>query len=346
MEDALEDLAARIRACTLCRLHEGRTRAVPGEGPAGAKLFLVGEAPGRHEDETGRPFVGAAGKVLDAALERAGLARRDVFITNVVKCRPPENRKPRADEIAACRPYLVAQVRAVRPSLLVALGDTAVSGLLGASVDLAGARRSVRRFNQIPVIATYHPAAALYNRRLTKEIEADLARAARIARAPRRRRSGKPRPSKPTKTALSSGCAVIDSVGRILLLRRADERIWGLPKGTVEPGETLEETAVREVQEETGIRVRILTPLTEIRYRFYSPRDDANVEKRVVYFLAERVGGRLKPEPGFDDVRWFTRTEALRRLHFENDRNVVRRAYEALASPTGRTRGRGPAARR
>ena len=139
---------------------------------------------------------------------------------------------------------------------------------------------------------------------------------------------------------------MIDSEGRILLLRRADERIWGLPKGTVEPGETLEETAVREVQEETGIRVRILTPLTEIQYRFYSPRDDANVEKRVVYFLAERVGGRLKPEPGFDDVRWLTRAEALRRLHFENDRNVVRRAYEALASPTGRTRVRGPATRR
>src|SRR3989442_7388981 len=183
MEEPLEDLGARILACTLCRLNEGRARAVPGEGPAGAKLFLVGEAPGRHEDEQGRPFVGAAGKVLDAALERAGLGR-DVFITNVVKCRPPENRKPRADEIAACRPYLVAQVRAVRPSVLVALGDTAVSGLLGASVDLAGARRTVRRFEQNPVLATYHPAAPLYNRRLTKEVEADLAPAVRIARAP------------------------------------------------------------------------------------------------------------------------------------------------------------------
>src|SRR3989442_15801940 len=184
MEDALEDLAARIRACTLCRLHEGRTRAVPGEGPAGARLFLVGEAPGRHEDEQGRPFVGAAGKVLDAALERSGLARRDVFITNVVKCRPPENRKPRADEIAACGPYLVVQVRAVGPSVPVGLGDTAVSALLGASVDLASARRSVRRFEQNPVLATYHPAAPLYNRRLTKEVEADLAPAVRIARAP------------------------------------------------------------------------------------------------------------------------------------------------------------------
>src|SRR5437879_12630818 len=123
MGDALEDLAARIRACTLCRLHEGRSHAVPGEGPPDAKLFLVGEAPGRHEDEEGRPFVGPAGTVLDAVLDKLGLSRHNVFITNVVKCRPPENRKPRADEIAACRPYLVAQIRAVPPAVLVALGD-------------------------------------------------------------------------------------------------------------------------------------------------------------------------------------------------------------------------------
>src|SRR2546427_69008 len=248
MGDALEDLAARIRGCTLCRLHEGRGHAVPGEGPADAKLFLVGEAPGRHEDAEGRPFVGAAGEVLDSVLGGGGLSRRDVFITDRVKCRPPQNRKPR--------------------------------------------------------------------------------------------------PGRPVKAALSSGCAVVDPGGRILLIRRADERIWGLPKGTVEPGETLEETAVREVREETGLRVRILAPLTEIRYRFYSPRDGANVDKRVVYFLAERVGGRLKLEPGFDDARWFTKSDALRRLHFENDRTIVRRAFEALAGSTGRTRGRGPAARR
>ena len=346
MGDALEDLAARIRGCTLCRLHEGRGHAVPGEGPADAKLFLVGEAPGRHEDAEGRPFVGVAGKVLDSVLGEVGLSRRDVFITNVVKCRPPENRRPRADEIAACRPYLVAQIRAVHPAVLVALGDTAATSLAGPTADVAAARRRSSRFEGIPAIATYHPAATLYNRRLTKILEEDLARAARLARIPRPKRSGKPRPGRPVKTALSSGCAVVDPGGRILLIRRADERIWGLPKGTVEPGETLEETAVREVREETGLQVRILAPLTEIRYRFYSPRDGANVDKRVVYFLAERVGGRLKLEPGFDDARWFTKSDALRRLHFENDRTIVRRAFEALAGSTGRTRGRGPAARR
>src|SRR5437879_3368506 len=179
MGDALEDLAARIRGCTLCRLHEGREHAVPGEGPNDAKLFLVGEAPGRHEDEQGRPFVGAAGKVLDAILENAGLSRRDAFITNVVKCRPPQNRKPRPDEIAACRPYLVAQIRAVRPAVLVPLGDTAVTSLAGPAADFAAARRRSARFERTPVIATYHPAATLYNRRLTKVVEEDLARAAK-----------------------------------------------------------------------------------------------------------------------------------------------------------------------
>src|SRR5207249_7181685 len=128
MAETLEDLARQIRGCTLCRLHEGRTHAVPGEGPAGAKVLLVGEGPGRHEDEAGRPFVGAAGRVLDAALAKAGIPREDVFITNVVKCRPPENRRPRADEIAACRPYLAAQIRLVHPGVIVTLGDTALRG--------------------------------------------------------------------------------------------------------------------------------------------------------------------------------------------------------------------------
>ena len=341
----LEDLATRIRTCTLCRLHEGRTLAVPGEGPPDARIFLVGEAPGRHEDDSGRPFVGAAGRMLDAALGKAGLTRKDVFITNVVKCRPPENHRPRADEIEACHPYLVAQVRAVRPRVLVALGDTAVTGLLGPQVDLASARKGHPRFERIPIVATYHPAAILYNRALFDDLREDIEKAARLARVPRRR-SGKPRPGKPTKTALSAGCAVVDKEGRILLIRRADERLWGLAKGTVEPGESLQETAVREVREETGLQVRVLGPLTEVRYRFYSPRDDANVEKRVVYFLAERVGGRIKLEPGFDDARWMSRPEALRRVHFENDKNVVRRAFEALSGVTGRTPSRARGARR
>src|SRR2546422_11513153 len=241
----------------------------------------------------------------------------------------------------------MTQIAAVRPKVLVTLGSTALKGLLGTGLDLKDARGKTLAFGDIPVLPTYHPAAILYNRRLEPTLRNDLRKAAKLGAAKRARiRSGPPRKGRPTQATASSGAAVVGPGDRILLLRRADEDIWCLPKGTVEPGETLEETAVREVREETGLQVRILAPLTEIRYRFYSPRDGANVDKRVVYFLAERVGGRLKLEPGFDDARWFTKSDALRRLHFENDRNIVRRAFEALAGSTGRIRGRGPAARR
>lgn len=336
------DLAARIRGCTLCRLHQTRTHAVPGEGPERATLLLIGEGPGRNEDETGVPFVGAAGRILDEALAKAGIGRGEAFVTNAVKCRPPENRKPRADEVAACRPYLVAQIAAVRPGAIVTLGDTALKALVGAGMDLPAARRRRRLLHGgLPVIATYHPAAALYNRGLVATIAKDLGRASRAARAPVRIRSGRPRSSKVTRPAVSSGCAILNAEGRVLLLRRADEGVWCLPKGTLEPGETDRAAAVREVREETGLEVRIVAPLAEVRYGFYSPEDDMNVDKRVVYFLAERTGGRLVPEPGFDDARWCTRAEALRLLHYKNDREVVAAAFRASEGPTGRTRGRG-----
>lgn len=346
MPQSLEGLAKRIRACTLCRLHEGRTHAVPGEGRRGSGLFLLGEGPGRHEDEQGRPFVGQAGKVLDSALRKAGISRDDVFITNIVKCRPPDNRRPKADEVAACRPYLAAQIRIVRPKVIVTLGDAAIKGLLGPGGGLAWARRGSPRYDGIPILATYHPAAALYNRRLASVLEADLARASKLVSGRPRVGGGRPRPSKPSKQALSSGCAVFDAEGRVLLIRRADEGLWGLPKGTVERGETLEETALREVREETGLDVRIVSPLMEVRYEFYSAVDDTNVEKRVVYFLAERTGGRLQLERGFEDARWSTGSDAIRLLHYENDRSVVRRAFAAIATPSGKMRGRGRGARR
>ena len=346
MTESLGALADRVRVCTLCRLHEGRTHAVPGEGPIRASLFLLGEGPGRHEDDQGRPFVGQAGKVLDAALKKAGLSRDDVFITNVVKCRPPDNRKPRADEAAACRPYLVGQIHAVQPKVIVTLGDTALKGLVGPGVALAKARRGSPRYEGIPILATYHPAAALYNRKLTRVLEADFVRAAKLAKLQRPVAGGRPRPPRRSKSALSSGCAVFGPEGTVLLLRRSDEGLWCLPKGTVEPGETLEETAVREVREETGLDVRVVSPLMEVQYGFYSPSDDTNVDKRVVYFLAERTGGRLRLEPGFEDGRWCTLPEAVRLLHYENDRNVVRRAFAALEAPSGRRRGRGRGATR
>jgi len=330
----LETTAEAVRSCTLCRLHSGRIHAVPGEGPLDANVFLIGEAPGREEDATGAPFVGSAGKILDKALAAARILRSSVFITNVVKCRPPANRGPRSDEIESCRPYLMTQIAAVRPKVVVTLGSTALRTLLGTGIELKDARGKTLGFGDVPVLPTYHPAAVLYNRRLEPTLRNDLRKAAKLGAAKRARiRSGPPRKGKPTQATASSGAAVVGPGDRILLLRRADEDIWCLPKGTVEPGESLEETAVREVREETGLRVRLLQPLHKVRYSFFWPPGGVNYDKTVAYFLAEPIGGRLEPEPGFDEARWVTREEAMRLLHWKNDKEVVARAFEAIRSP-------------
>ncbi len=330
---SLAETAARIRVCTRCRLHEGRALAVPGEGPLGAAVFLLGEAPGREEDASGRPFVGAAGKVLDAALAAARLARDSVYITNVVKCRPPENRYPKADEAEACRPYLLAEIAAVRPAVLVTLGSTSLHGLLGPGRELKDARGKTLEFEGLPLVATYHPAAVLYNRRLERDLRNDLRRVARIVRPSGPRiKSGPPRIEKPLRPTSSSGGVIADSGGRILLLKRAEERIWCLPKGTQEAGESLETTAVREIREETGLVVKLLRPIHTIHYSYFWPPGNVNYDKSVAYFLAEPVGGRLKLESGFDEARWVTKPEAMRLLHWKNDRDVVVRAFEVLAA--------------
>ena len=346
---ALDRIAATVRPCTACRLHNGRTHAVPGEGPAGARVFLIGEAPGRSEDASGRPFVGSAGQVLDAALAAVRLPRREVFITNVVKCRPPENRPPRTDEAKACRPYLLGEIAAVRPKVIVTLGSTALRMLLGPEADLRGGRGTVFAFGLTPVLATYHPAAILYNRRLETAFRRDLRKAVRLARRPRSRvRSGPPRHGRPTRTIRSSGAAVVNRRGQVLLLRKADEAIWCLPKGAMETGETAEDTALREVREETGLRVKLLRPLTELRYAYYWPPHRVNYDKTVTYFLAVPAGGRLVPEEEFDAARWVSLREAIQLLRWKNDRDVVMRAFESRPSvrPTGGTRGPSRAATR
>jgi uracil-DNA glycosylase len=306
---------------------------VPGEGPLDADVFLIGEAPGRDEDASGRPFVGAAGKILNKAFAAARLPRDSLFITNVVKCRPPANRGPRADEVNACRPYLKTQIEAVRPKVLVTLGSTALKALLGPSCDLKQARGETIAYESIPLVPTYHPAAILYNRRLETSLRNDLRKAAKLAHAKRTQiRSGRPRKGRPTRPTASSGAVVASPEGEILLLRRTDEEIWCLPKGTVERGETLEQTAIREVREETGLRVKLLRPLHEVRYSFYWPPARANYDKTVTYFLAKPTGGRLVPEPGFEEARWVTRAEAMRLLFWKNDKDVVARAFDAMRS--------------
>jgi len=160
---SLDAIAKLIAGCTKCRLCEGRRHTVPGEGAADARLVVVGEGPGRVEDETGRPFVGPAGELLTKILAAIELPRERVFICNVVKCRPPENRLPQFDEIAACVPYLFRQIEIVKPKVILAMGGTAAQTVLNTKQSLGALRNHVHRFRGIPVIVTYHPAALLRN---------------------------------------------------------------------------------------------------------------------------------------------------------------------------------------
>ncbi len=160
---SLDAIAQLVATCTKCRLCEGRRHTVPGEGPPDARLVVVGEGPGRVEDETGRPFVGPAGELLTKILGAIDLPRERVFICNVVKCRPPGNRLPQFDEIAACVPYLFRQIELLKPQVILAMGGTAAQTLLNTKQSLGALRNQVHRFRGIPVIVTYHPAALLRN---------------------------------------------------------------------------------------------------------------------------------------------------------------------------------------
>jgi uracil-DNA glycosylase len=161
--ETLEAVAERIRTTYCCDLCPKRTNAVPGEGNPRAKLMLVGEGPGATEDTTGRPFVGQAGQLLDGILQAIELPRETVYITNIVKCRPPQNRKPLPDEVQACIPYLFRQMELIRPKVILALGGTAGESLLGVKKSLGELRGKVHTFNGIPLVVTYHPAALLRN---------------------------------------------------------------------------------------------------------------------------------------------------------------------------------------
>lgn len=172
-EDSLEKIAADVRGCPLCKLARTRKNAVPGEGQISAKIMFIGEAPGRREDEKGKPFVGAAGRILDDLLKKAGIERSQVFITNIVKCRPPNNRVPEEDELIACRPYLDRQIALIKPKVICILGRTAYSSILGGSSITANRGKIVERSGQ-KYFSTFHPAAVIYNKNLLSTLEADL----------------------------------------------------------------------------------------------------------------------------------------------------------------------------
>lgn len=161
LENRWRHLEARAQACLKCRLHEVRTKVVFGEGDLRARLVFVGEGPGYEEDQSGRPFVGRAGQLLDKIISAMGLARPAVYICNVVKCRPPENRTPAPEEAAACWPYLEEQLMLLRPKVIVALGSPAAKTLLRTSEGITSLRGQWREWRGIRVMPTYHPAFVL-----------------------------------------------------------------------------------------------------------------------------------------------------------------------------------------
>jgi DNA polymerase len=174
-EETISQIANEVSACTKCALHESRKKSVPGDGPANAEIMFIGEGPGFHENEQGHPFVGASGKFLDQLLAQADVTRADVFIANVVKCRPPGNRDPLPDELVACDLYLEAQIKAINPSIIVTLGrfsmnkffpDAKISAVHGQMQKVGG------RF----VIPMFHPAAALHQPALKPSILGDFAK--------------------------------------------------------------------------------------------------------------------------------------------------------------------------
>ncbi len=162
----MEELESKIKTCTRCGLHKTRTNAVPGDGPADANVMFIGEAPGYYEDQQGKPFVGAAGKLLTELLASAGLKREEIFIGNILKCRPPNNRDPADEEIETCSPYLQRQIQLIKPKLIVALGRFAARVLLGRQVSMRHSHGTLADCSyggwQGKLFISYHPAAALY----------------------------------------------------------------------------------------------------------------------------------------------------------------------------------------
>ncbi|MFH0751650.1 MAG: uracil-DNA glycosylase [Chloroflexota bacterium] len=203
---ALEGIAAEVRACTACRLHGGRTRAVPGEGHASTEVVFVGEGPGMNEDREGRPFVGRAGDLLVRLLGSIGWRREDVFITNVVKCRPPENRDPEPDEISACAPFLRRQLEVLDPSLIVTLGRHSMGRFMPGTI-ISRAHGTVVPADPATgagvalVMAMYHPAAALRTPAVEQASYADIGLVPAILDDARARRAEREAPVVPGSAA-------------------------------------------------------------------------------------------------------------------------------------------------
>ena len=172
-EEELKQVAQEVSVCTKCALHFSRKLAVPGEGPTHAEILFIGEGPGFHENEQGRPFVGQAGKFLDELLASIKLKRSDVFITNVVKCRPPGNRDPLPEELDSCSSYLERQIQAINPKVIVTLGRFSMAHFLP-NAKISSIHGQAMNVKGRVIIAMYHPAAALHQQSLRSTIEEDF----------------------------------------------------------------------------------------------------------------------------------------------------------------------------
>lgn len=171
----LQEIAGEVAGCKLCQLSYSRKKAVPGEGPPGAEIMLIGEGPGFYENEQGRPFVGAAGNFLNELLEKAGVSRKDVFITNVVKCRPPGNRDPLPEELSACGTYLERQIETINPLVIVTLGRFSMARFLP-NVRISEVHGQPAWVKGRLIVPMFHPAAALHQPSLKTSVERDFAR--------------------------------------------------------------------------------------------------------------------------------------------------------------------------
>ncbi|MGB9800007.1 MAG: uracil-DNA glycosylase family protein [Thermanaerothrix sp.] len=198
-ESVLRQIASEVSVCTKCILHYSRKHAVPGEGRPDAEIMMIGEGPGFYENEQGRPFVGPAGKFLDELLQQAGLKREDVFITNVVKCRPPGNRDPQPEELAACDVYLERQLQAINPRIIVTLGRFSMAKFLP-NAKISEVHGKALWVNGRLIIPMYHPAAALHQPSLKATVIEDFGRLPAYLEMARQ---GPPQPSQPEEVTSS-----------------------------------------------------------------------------------------------------------------------------------------------
>ena len=181
MSKKLEQIKQDVVKCTKCELSETRTNSVPGKGNFKSDVIFVGEAPGKNEDEKGEPFIGIAGKKLSGALESAGISRDDIYITNIVKCRPPSNRVPKTNERETCREYLKQEIKIIKPKIICILGNTVFNSILGGSEIMKYRGKVAQKDKQLYFI-TVHPAATIYNQKLVDVLKKDIKKLFKITR--------------------------------------------------------------------------------------------------------------------------------------------------------------------